>query len=128
MKLNPDCIRDILFDVEATTTFSDVYNYDANDPTPTLAQYSGEEVLYHVRQAHLSGLLTNAETFYDGSCTVFDLSPEGHNFLNDIRLDTNWNKTKNIAIKTGSFSLNALTTIATGVITNLANSYLDPNP
>lgn len=127
MKLNPDCIRDILFDVEATTTFSDVYNYDANDPTPALTQYSGEEVLYHIRQAHLSGLLTNAEAFSDGAYVIFDLSPEGHNFINDIRLDTNWNKTKNIAKKTGSFSLSALTTIATGVIANLASSYLDPN-
>lgn len=55
--------------------------------------------------------------------TISDLSPEGHEFLNNIRDDTNWHKTKEVAGKIGSFSLNMLSQIATNIVTSLINTH-----
>ncbi len=126
MRLNPDCVRDLLLTVEDTTTISKSMDYyiDQNN-FPRLISYSHEEILYHIRQCKMDELITNAH-FYDAGDLVIipDLSPKGHEFLANIRSDNAWNKTKTIAEKTGSYSLNALTTIATGVITQIINQHL----
>ena len=33
MKLNPDCIRDILIDIEDTTTINTAWKYDSHNPS-----------------------------------------------------------------------------------------------
>lgn len=126
MRLNPDCIRDILLDIESTTTFETLYNYDGEEPSDILKKYSSDEVLYHIQQAYSSGLITKPEWFYDGACVVADLTPYGHEFVNNIRQDTNWKKTKEISKTVGSTSLKALVDVSTGVITNLINQHLFP--
>lgn len=70
-----------------------------------------------------NGYLYNSSISCTGSCSVVDLTPKAHEFINNIRKDTNWNKTKEVAGKVGSFSLNVLSQIATNVITSLINSY-----
>lgn len=121
MKLNPECIRVILLDIESTTTFSDIYNYDEDEPSDLLKPFSSEEVLYHIRQAYASGLITKPEWYYDGACSVADLTPNGHEFLNNIRQDNNWNKTKEVAKSVGSTSIGVLVDISKNVISNLIN-------
>ncbi|EIQ81470.1 UNVERIFIED_CONTAM: DUF2513 domain-containing protein [Streptococcus canis] len=120
MKLNPDCIRDILFVVEENSTFSDEV------PEDTLYQklipkYSKEEILYHVRQCEHSGLFLKINHFF-GGFIIQDLSPYGHQFINNIRQENNWNKTKQIASKVGSSSLDVLKDISAQVISNLISS------
>ena len=70
--------------------------------------------------------LISGVRYYDGGLTavIFDLTPAGHQFLADIRKDTNWNKTKEIVKNVGSDSLDTLKQIATGVITSLIQSAL----
>ena len=126
MRLNPDCIRDLLLTIEDTTTFTHSMEYyvDRND-FPRLIDYSHEEILYHIRQCKMAELITNAHFYDGGDCILIpDLSPTGHEFLANIRSDNAWNKTKDIAEKTGSYSLSALATIATGVITQIINHQL----
>lgn len=124
MRLNPDCIRDILLTVEETVDFSTHMQFPAAEDYPTLSEYPHEEVLYHVKQCELSGFLTKV-TWYIGSksgCLIFDLSPAGHAFLENVRSDTNWTKTKDIAKSVGSTSLDALTKIATSVISTIISA------
>lgn len=120
MKLNPDCIRDILFVVEENATFSD----DVQEETlyqKLIPKYSQEEILYHVRQCEHSGLFLKVNHFF-GGFIIQDLSPYGHQFINDIRQENNWNKTKQIASKVGSSSLDVLKDISAQVISNLISS------
>lgn len=121
MKLNPDCIRDILLVVESSTTGSQSFDYESHKKDSKLTNYSDDEIYYHFRQADLNGYLFDASYDMSGSFTAVDLSPKGHNFLSDIRSDNNWNKTKDIASKVGSFSLDALKDISAQVISNLIN-------
>lgn len=119
MKLNPDCIRAILLTVEETVSFGTFMRYDSNTKYPLLCAYSQDEIFYHINQCNLSGLLTKVVWYMDPGCLIYDLSPAGHEFLANIRSDTNWRKTKEIAKNVGSHSIQALMQIAVNVVTTL---------
>lgn len=125
MKLDPDCIRDILLTVERHTTFdNDVEPKDFS--TDGLVQkYGKQKLLYHIRQAGESGLLSRVK-FYMAGFSIQDLTPSGHQFLADIRSDTNWNKTKKVAAKIGSTSLQTLISVASNVISDLIEKTMYP--
>ena len=123
MKLNPDCVRDILFVVEEYSTYSNDVSEDKLYKK-LIPKYSQEEILYHVRQCEHSGLFLKVQHYF-GGFSIQDLSPYGHQFINDIRQDTNWNRTKDIAKNVGSFSLDVLKDISSQVITNLISNQLD---
>lgn len=126
MRLNPDCIRDILLTIENATSYTEGWDFDSDSMNePLLASYSLEEIIYHVSQCKKSGLIDGCEIYYAGtSCSVSDLSPYGHQFLSDIRSDTVWNNVKEVSKKVGSNSLQAIVQIATGVITEIIKSQL----
>lgn len=123
MKLNPDCIRDILITVEEEITGIDVLiTYPYKVKFERLEKYPVNEVLYHMKYCEASGLVDVSSWLMDTGCVISDLTPFGHQFLSDIRSDNNWNKIKEIASKVGSTSLDALTQIASSVISGLIRS------
>jgi hypothetical protein len=119
MKLNPDCIRDILLTVEENTGYQQFMSYPGKGVYPFLSKYSEDEVYYHIYQCKDSGFFRDLKTFLGGSLLITDLSPFGHEFLANIRQDTNWQKVKDTAKKVGSTSLSAIAQIAAGVIQGL---------
>lgn len=119
MKLNPDCVRDILLTVEENTSFSKYMSIDSDSKFDRIESYTFEETLYHIKQCELTGFFTKVSWYLDGSCIILDLSPSGHKFIADIRSDTAWNKTKEISKKVGSSSLDTLKQISIGVISEL---------
>lgn len=125
MKLDSDCIRDILIDLEKK--IQDVGTLVTYPKESSLFdKYQRNVLSYHTRQCVLSGLLITYNQSFDGqySFHIKDLSPAAHEFLANIRSESNWGKTKEVASKVGSFSLSALTQIATGVVTSLINKQL----
>lgn len=126
MKLNPDCVRDLLLVIEDTCDSNNSFDYYSNQENKILSKYTPNELYYHFRQADLSGLLHQPNYDMSKNFYTMDLSPNGHEFLSNIRQDNNWNKTKGIAKEVGSFSLDALKSISTGVVTNLINQHLTP--
>ena len=99
MRLNPDCVRDILLTVEEITDFNTYWNFSKyNILDDRLKKYSPEEFIYHVHQCYKANLIDDCR-FYDAGETgvIGDLTPYGHQFLSNIREDANWNKTKEIA-------------------------------
>ncbi len=126
MRLNPDCIRDILLSIEDITDIQTIWKYQkGNCDFPLLAPYSHTEIVYHVFQCSSAGLITSLNHYDDcESLTVTDLSPAGHQFLANIRSNNVWNKTKHICTKVGSTSLSALMQISSGIILALIKSEL----
>lgn len=124
MKLNPDCIRDILMFVENETTLYDPVEISPEDIPEFFNSYSSEEVMYHIKQCELSNLILIPSWYLDGGCIIAYLLPEGHQFIANIRNDTNWNKTKEIAKSVGSSSLDIIKEIAANVVSSLIQSYL----
>lgn len=126
MKLNPDCIRDILLTVEELTDFNHYLEYRINaNSFDKLSSYTHEEIAYHIRQCELSNLIYNVH-YYDGGENIIiqDLAPKGHEFLSNIRSDSIWSNTKAVASKIGEISLEALIKISTGILTQMINKQL----
>ena len=129
MKLNLDCIRDILLTVEEETDFSKLWSFGIHaDPNDRLSAYSYDEIIYHVSQCNQSGLISGFKD-YDGGeeFVVGDLTPKGHQFLSDIRSDTVWNDVKAVSSKVGSNSLHAVSQIASNVIAAIIQHQLGFN-
>lgn len=110
MRLNPDCIRDILMAVETHSDFCTQAEYKVEDPFPELSAHSHEEILYHIRQCEESGLIHDVH-YYDGGkhTDISDLTPTGHEFLANIRNDSIWKK---VMSKGSGASLNILMELA----------------
>lgn len=125
MRLNPDCIRDILLVVEENSGFGKFVRFQDNEDYDALKHYETTTVLYHMKQCELAGLFTETNWSMNKSCLIHDLSPKGHQFLANIREQQNWSAVKTAASKVGSFSLSAIEKIAEGVTTALINGYFE---
>jgi CTP:phosphocholine cytidylyltransferase-like protein len=100
MKLNIDCIKDILTKTEDVTDFVQKFFYESKKVNELFPGYTHDEIIYHINQASESGLI-KIGPFYDGGDSVYiiDLTPEGHAFLANIRIETVWRKIKRKAIE-----------------------------
>lgn len=123
MKLNPDCIRDILLAVEAICDTGRYFD-SRIDLDKILGNYNVEEIAYHARQCDMAGMFYKFKRGIDGGWEVADLTPKGHEFLANIRENTIWNNVKAVSSKVGSKSLSAISQIASAVVTEIIKSQL----
>ncbi len=100
MKLDLDCIRDILLVCEATITFNKGYSYSKYGNSELLQKYSHDEIIYHISQAKNSNLIRTS-AFYDNGehVIIYDITSVGHEFLANIRTQTVWKKIKEKGIQ-----------------------------
>ena len=122
MRLNPDCIRDILFYVEENAGYSEMIPFYTNLERFNIKlknDYPADVILYHLELCEEYGYLA-IYSHTMGAINVKRLSVSGHEFLENIRQDTNWNKTKEVAKSAGSTSIEILSNIAS----NLAVAYI----
>jgi hypothetical protein len=111
MTRNMDLIRLILLKVEQ------------NDPNGPINGYSEDEIRYHRKLAIDKGLLKGhvledprRSSPVPANVSVEDLTWEGHDFIDGIQSDSNWNKVKDyllaggkqITIETIKFAIRAL--------------------
>ena len=52
------------------------------------------------------------------------LSPDGHQFVNNIRSDNMWSNVKEVGKKVGTTSVSILSQIASGVVTSIIRAQL----
>jgi hypothetical protein len=80
--------------------------------------FSSEDVLYSAKQMIDNGLLEAHQISMDGTNVycINDITPKAHEFLENIRNDSNWNRIKTNAAKIGSSSLSVLMQVAAEVI------------
>ena len=87
MKLNPDCMRDVLFAVEATPFGAHITEKELSAWLP---QWSKDDIIYSCIQLGKAQYLEVEEKHYIRSygVEVHDLTPQGHLALNNIPKDT----------------------------------------
>lgn len=116
MKLNHDCIRDVLLAVEAAP-----FRYmDMQQLQSALPQYSEDDLTYTCLKLDEGGFLNADFDQFLGQCHphlcwIKSMTFAGHEFLDTIRDDSNWGKVKDTARRAGVFSMKALGQIAQGV-------------
>lgn len=121
MKLDPDCIRDILLALESICDTG--HYFDSREDIEKISgNYSKEKIAYHTRQCDMAGMLYGFRYCIDDEWEVSDLTPKGHEFLANIREDTIWNNVKTVSSKVGSKSLGAISQIASAVVTEIIKS------
>lgn len=115
MKLNPECVRDILLSVEAGTGKVPI---SANQIISNNNSYARDEVLYHISQCNMNGYFYGYMENVLGEITIEDLSPKGHDLLQKIREPQQWEKIKKALLKVGgSITLGIIENIAANLIT-----------
>lgn len=110
MKLNPDCVRDILLTTEDLTGYNRTFTYPS-DECLRLQRYMNDEIMYHICQCGKFDFI-EVENTMDDSFEIYDLTPKGYEFLANIRNDSFFSKVKNICKELGLSSLQDITHIA----------------
>lgn len=115
MKRDMELCRKILFTIEEKYVDSALYNLEIEGYTP-------EQVSYNAGLLHEAGLISSyAVQNADNHLYMFGvghLTWEGHDFLDKIREDTVWNKTKSvIKDKVLPMTLDVIKEVASALIT-----------
>ncbi|AXU11141.1 DUF2513 domain-containing protein [Parvimonas micra] len=118
MKLNQDCIRDILLYLESNLKLDKYMMH--KELINNLTDYSKEDIEYSLLKLDEADFvdmhIVSADniTFY--SCVIYDITIQGHNFLDSIRPQSVWEKVKNKSSKLGVSGLNSIFQISTMLI------------
>lgn len=120
MKLNYDCIRDILLTIEEIPNRKDELILENFKSYKKLSKYNEDEIQYNalklLKEEYVIGL-----KIPDKNTTIVlfltDLTWSGHALLNDIRSETVFNQTKEKIIKSvGSASLTIFQQLASTIV------------
>lgn len=120
MKLNYDCIRDILLTIEEIPNRKDDLILENFKSYKKLSKYNEDEIQYNalklLQEEYVIGL-----KIPDKNTTIVlfltDLTWSGHALLNDIRSETVFNQTKEKIIKSvGSASLTIFQQLASTIV------------
>ncbi|WP_025021332.1 DUF2513 domain-containing protein [Ligilactobacillus equi] len=125
MRLNENCIRDILLTVEQNSMVGRQIPLSYYEQMDSLKKYSNDELVYHVNQLQMNNLLLTNEQFLNFE--IEDLTPEGHALLAKIRNEQNWSKTKKIARSLGGLSILTLKVVANSVFEKFVSDFIDSN-
>lgn len=145
MKLNPDCIRDLMLFFEEHTyikTHKDgalfgasyhVIYANALCDLPPFTQYEPGEILYHIIQLAESGYLATdfkfdpLTNFMRGNVPrIYYVTPKGHEFIASIEEKNRWEKTSKVLKTFGTVSLTVIETISKGIAAAAIEEMITP--
>lgn len=110
MRLNTDCIRDILISFKDKIDLSIPHIVNEANCKDICDKYSSKELCYHVRQCLYHDFITGTDK---GNCIeVKGISPIGHGFLSYFYDEKDWIEINKIATEIGLHSLETLKQIS----------------
>lgn len=126
VKLNPDCVRDILLEIERLD-FNETTNPDKLHDT--LPDYSVEQLTYtclKLGEGEFIMLITVdvMGSYQPGIKCVVGLTYKGHEFLEKVRPKSVWDKVLSAAKGAETFSLDIIGKVAVTVLAELAKAQL----
>lgn len=138
MKLNPDCIRDVMLEVEKSW---EIYEEDSGalamgcieigEIFQALPDYDKKDIFYSIYNLDQAGYLDVETIFADGGivyhCVINSMTYQGHEFLDQIRDPKHWNAIKGGLSAVRNYSLDAINAIASGVTAAAISAYLKSN-
>lgn len=123
MKLNIDCMRDILLSMESADYQQSL---DIDELHEKLKQYPPDDIDYSIIKLEEAGFIKALIREYNNGIAIIsinDITYNGHQFLSDIRSDSVWDKIKAISKEIGSNSIHSLSLISSNVITTIIKSH-----
>ena len=123
MKLNPDCVRDVLVAIEELQIVNERGYLDRLRLTdlltsPLVSAYREGDITYSVKQLSDCGFIQAASVrrMRSEGWLIEDITPAGHEFLQNTRDCTVWAQAKEKAKSAGSFALGVLSAAAASII------------
>lgn len=107
MRLDNDCIRDILIYVEKHTTYRQPF-VSVKDLKYELQKYSSDTINYHISQIHQARLVDTVKYGENVPVDISNLSWEGNAYIANIRDDKVWSKIKFLIKGISSISMPVL--------------------
>lgn len=135
MKLNADCIRDVLLELEKSLTYRtdeegrlEKNTVSLHDLDCILIRYTKEDIFYTLSNLNQAGYINMTVKGAGNSiylCFVNCITFQGHEFLEKIRSDQSWSKVKAGAEAIRNYSLDAISAIANGVASAAITAYFE---
>lgn len=124
MKLNYDCVRDVLLYLEENLLLGQKIQFNSETNNELNSKYSNDDIVYNSLKLLDAGFIdgksySSTQSYGPVVVEINSVTYQGHLFLDNIRDNNVWNKTKNIAKPFASMSLTLLSDIASKVINNL---------
>ena len=121
MKLNHDCIRDILLFVEENVN----YNQHADFSAVELKNYSRDEIIYSADKLLEAGFIDgNKISSLGATLPSIRITSTGHQFLDNIRDESIWKSTKSVLSHFSSVSLSMVGNVASQVLSAFISKHL----
>lgn len=137
MKLNADCIRDVLLELEKSLTYRtdeegrlEKNSVSLHELDCVLIRYTKEDIFYTLSNLDQAGYIKMTIKGAGNSiylCLVNCITFQGHEFLEKIRNDQSWVKVKAGAAAIRNYSLDAISAIANGVASAAIAAYFEKN-
>ena len=134
MKLNYDCVRDVLLKLEEILTceYSDgtisIESINIDNLYQALSDdYSVEDIFYSAYNLEQAGFLDANFLFGDGRIVdgvIFNITYSGHQFLQQIRPKTVWDKSKSVFKNIGTISVDIIKSVTSTILTDTINHYI----
>lgn len=135
MKLNYDCIRDVLLEIEKSQMVSTSADGDVQMEAlwiekiySALPKYSKEDIFYSLFNLEQAGYVDLSIQWMSGcvrNCAINHMTFMGHEFLNSIRDSKRWKAIKSGLSVIKDYSLSAIGEIAHGATSALINTFLE---
>lgn len=132
MKLNHECMRDVLIFLEESLILSrtdkgmEYEEMSGDDICNGLPAYAEEDIYYSLEMLYQGGYINTNNMYGDDellACRVLSLTLDGHEFLAQIRDSENWSNVKKVVSAIRNFSLSAISSAAEGVTSALISKY-----
>lgn len=132
MKLNPDCVRDIMMFLEDSLTMErNTFGYvDFSSVWKKFSdQYGRDDLLYSLFQLNKGGYIATdfSEDLIKNAYyldTVFYITPKGHDFIAVVSTNDVWAKSKVILKSLESASLSVIESICSGIAHSLIDKMI----
>lgn len=126
MRLNPDCIRAVLFYIESNQNMKNgaINSLGSENVVNGLkSSFDEDDIRYSIKQLNDSYYLKSTVLKTPNYiCFISDITPRGHDFINNVRNEVAWNKTMEVVEQNNSFSLEILGQIANAIASAFAQA------
>ena len=124
MKLDMDCVRDILLECEDLPL-------DCHTPysfQTSIARHGEDEVCYALAKLTEGNYINATVSRLPGGqydfCGIYDMTFSGHQFLENVRDDKVWQKTKGVLKKAGSSSFGLAMQVTSQILAEIVKNLL----
>lgn len=124
MKLNHECVRDLLLYLEDNLLFNSHLCSNDLEITP----YESVDIIYATARLSEAKYIETTQTSYSHDTIptihIHSLTWDGHKLLDNIRDENVWNNTKSVVAQFSSVSIGIIDNVSNKVITKIINEHI----